>query len=150
MNRLIQIILILTKLFQRIFFFFFFNNNSAAFDDFGGNAEDDGGFNTFWEYENSGKKDERNFYTGHRLITQLTGTMSSILFGNFFIIFYISCFFENFRKLPGNSFFFFPSSLYKTHLIETLWDRRLVGDSVWLVEVRLVLLLFYCCLCILY
>ena len=44
----------------------------AAFDDFGGNAEDDGGFETFWEYENSGKKDERSFYTGHRLITQLT------------------------------------------------------------------------------
>ena len=61
----------------------------AAFDDFGGNAEDDGGFETFWEYENSGKKDNRNFYTGHRLITQLT---------------------------------------------VQLWDRRLVGDSVWLVE----------------
>ena len=61
----------------------------AAFDDFGGNAEDDGGFESFWEYENSGKKDERDFYTGHRLITQLT---------------------------------------------EQLWDRRLVGDSIWLVE----------------
>ena len=61
----------------------------ASFDDFGGNAEDDGGFESFWEYENSGKKDERDFYTGHRLITQLT---------------------------------------------EQLWDRRLVGDSIWLVE----------------
>jgi hypothetical protein len=61
----------------------------AAFDDFGGNAEDAGGFETFWEYENSGKKDTRNFYTGHSLITQLT---------------------------------------------EQFWDRRLVGDSIWLVE----------------
>ena len=65
----------------------------AAFDDFGGDGGteeggNDGGFDTFWEYQQSGKKDERNFYTGHPLITQLT---------------------------------------------EKLWDRRLVGNVIWLV-----------------
>ena len=61
----------------------------AAFDDFGGHSKEEGGFNTFWEYEQSGEKDERNFYTGHPFITQLT---------------------------------------------KRFWDRRLTGESIWLVE----------------
>ena len=61
----------------------------AAFDDYGSTDKDDGGFNTFWEYEQSGEKDTRDFYSHHPLITQLN---------------------------------------------EKLWDRRIRGESIWLVE----------------
>lgn len=61
----------------------------AAFDDFGGHADDNGGFASFYEYAQSGTKDERDFYSHHPLITNLT---------------------------------------------PELWDRRVVANSIWLVE----------------
>lgn len=61
----------------------------AAFDDYGSTNAEDGGFHTYWEYQQSGEKDTRNFYSSHPLITPLN---------------------------------------------ERIWDRRLTGDSIWIIE----------------
>ncbi len=61
----------------------------AAFDDYGSADQEDGGFQTFWEYQQSGEKDTRDFYSNNQFITLLN---------------------------------------------EKLWDKRLVSDSIWLIE----------------